>query len=111
MPLSFKLQELNDLLNRIHHDKELRNVAYTNLMAALCTLRINHPDTVKGSPERFDEVLQDLMPHADIEKAHAMLDEDLVKPLNDFIMRKHKNLIDLVSLVDRGRGFREELGI
>jgi hypothetical protein len=111
MPLSFKLQELNDLLNRIPHDKELRNVAYTNLMAALCTLRINHPDTVKGSPERFDEVLQDLMPHADIEKAHAMLDEDLVKPLNDFIMRKHKNLIDLVSLVDRGRGFREELGI
>lgn len=111
MPLSFKLQELNELLNRIPHDEELRKAGYTGLMAALSTLRIKHPDTVKGSPERFDELLQELMPHADIEKAHAMLDEEQVQPLNDFIMRKHKEFIDLVSFVDRGRGFREELGI
>lgn len=111
MPLSEKLEELNDLLNRIPHDEELRKAGYTGLMAALSTLRIKHPNTVKGENERFDDLLQDLMPHADIEKAHALLDEDDVKPLNDFIMRRHKEFIDLVSMVDRGRGFREELGI
>lgn len=111
MPQTDKIKELNELLKRIPHDEELRKAGYTGLMAALPTLRIMHPYTVKGSPERFDELLQELMPHADIEKAYAMLDEEQVQPLNDFIMRKHKELIDLVSLVDRGRGFREELGI
>lgn len=111
MPQTEKIQELNELLERVPHDEELRKAGYTGLMAVLCTLRIKHPDTVKGSNERFDDLLQELMPHADIEKAHAMLDEEQVQALNDFIMRKHKEFIDLVSFVDRGRGFREELGI
>lgn len=111
MPLSEKLEELNELLKRAPHDEGLRKSAYTNLMSALCTLRIKHPATVKGAPDRFDEVLQELTPYADITKAHELLDEQDVQPLNDFIMRKHKELIGLVSMVDRGRGFREELGI
>lgn len=111
MPLSEKLEGLNEMLEKVPHDEALRKSAYTNLMAALCTLRVKHPDTVRGTPKRFDEALQDLMPYADIKKAHALAGDENVSPLNDFIMRKHRELIDLVSYVDRGRGFREELGI
>lgn len=111
MPQTKSVQELNELLERVPVDEELKKAGYTGLMAAFCKLRVKYPQIVRGADPRFDDLLQELMSNADIEKAHALLDEDDVKPLNDFIMREHKEFIYLVSMVDRGRGFREELGI
>lgn len=111
LPQTQRIQELNDLLQKVPVDDELKKSAYTGLMVAISTLRVQHPQIVRGSDPRLDDLFQELMTHADIEKAHALLDEDDVKPLNNFIMRQRKEFIDLVSLVERSRGFTQELGV
>jgi hypothetical protein len=105
------MQELNRLLDDIEHDPLARQAGYTNLMVALLTVRVKFPDILKADPERFDDLLDELVPYADIPMAMERLPETVKPVMEDFIMRRHQDFRRLVSLQGMGRVFSADLGI
>jgi hypothetical protein len=105
------MDELNRLLDSIEHDPVARQAGYTNLMVALLTVRVMYPDILKADPERLDDLLDQLLPYADIPTAMERLPETATPVMEDFIMRRHQEFRGLVSLQGMGRVFSADLGI
>jgi hypothetical protein len=105
------MDELNRLLDSIEHDPVALQAGYTNLMVALLTVRVMYPDILKADPERLDDLLDQLLPHADIPTAMERLPEAAKPEMEDFIMRRHQEFRRLVSLQGMGRVFSADLGI
>lgn len=105
------MDELNRLLDSIEHDPVARQAGYTNLMVALLTVRVMYPDILKADPERLDDLLDQLLPYADIPTAMERLPETAKPVMEDFIMRRHQEFRGLVSLQGMGRVFSADLGI
>jgi hypothetical protein len=105
------VRELNELLNSIEHDQVSRHAGFTQLMVALATVRVVYPVILKSSPEHFDDLLDQLLPYADIKTAMGQVSEQVTPVLEDFIMRRHQELQALVSLKGKGRAFSADLGL
>ncbi|WP_338924906.1 hypothetical protein V0M98_35390 (plasmid) [Pseudomonas silesiensis] len=105
------LREINALLDSIEHDPVARQAGYMNLMVALATVKVEYPEILKSSPERFDDLLDQLLPYADIPTVMERLTEASRPVLEDFIMRQHQAFHSLVSLQGQGRAFSSDLGI